>query len=139
MQSAQIFLPMMVVLAIPVFVLLLNGKRKSVDRKNGTARAEAAIDNTAWSAPVILTSNSLANQFQLPVVFYVLGFILFNINAVSTLVLALCWIFALSRWGHAIVHVTTNKIPHRMALFAVSTLALFILFGITAVRVVNFG
>jgi len=66
---------------------------------------------------VLLTSNSLANQFQLPVLFYVLAFILFNINAVSALSLSLAWVFAASRWIHAFVHVTSNNIPLRLSFF----------------------
>lgn len=131
MPSIQIFWPMLAVLAIPIFVLLLNGKRKSADRKAGMQKPESAIDNTAWSLPVVLTSNALANQFQLPVIFYVLGFILFNLNAVTALVLTLCWLFAISRWLHAVVHVTSNAIPFRMGFFLLGALTLLILFGVT--------
>lgn len=124
---------MLVVLAIPLFVLLLNGKRKSVDRKEGIAKPEAAIDNTAWSLPVVLTSNALANQFQLPVIFYALSLILFNINAVSGLVLVLCWVFAITRWAHMLVHVNSNYIPLRMGFFVVGAITLLILFGVTVI------
>ena len=131
MQNIYIFWPVLTVLAIPVFVLFLNAKRKASDRSAGISKPEAAIDNTAWSLPVVLTSNALANQFQLPVVFYVLTFILFNLNAVSMLVLALCWLFAISRWAHAIVHVTSNKISLRLSFFGIGGIILLILFGVT--------
>lgn len=137
MQAVQIFWPMLTVLAIPVFVLLLNGKRKAADRKAGLARPEAAIDNTAWSLPVVLTSNALANQFQLPVIFYVLSFILFNINAVSVLVLVLCWLFAFTRWAHVIVHVNSNAIAFRMVFFLTGAVTLLFLFGVTLIGLAN--
>jgi len=121
----------MATLLIPIFVLLLNAKRKSSDRKAGLRRPEAAIDNTAWSLPVVLTSNALANQFQLPVIFYVLCIILFNINAVTSFALVLCWVFVVSRWIHAIVHVTSNAVPLRLGFFLIGALTLLILFGVT--------
>lgn len=121
----------MVTLAIPFWVLLLNGKRKSADRKRGDVDPRSAINNTAWSLPVVLTSNALANQFQLPVIFYVLCFILVSLDAVSVFVLSLCWLFAISRWAHAVVHVNSNHIPHRKKAFILSTLALLVLFGQT--------
>jgi len=124
---------MLTVLAIPVFVLTLNAKRKAADRKAGLVQPQAAIDNKAWSLPVVLTSNALANQFQLPVVFYVLSFILFNINQVSLLSLVLCWAFALSRWAHVIVHVTTNVILLRKVSFLLGVITLFMLFGVTLI------
>ena len=137
MQSVQIFWPMLAVLAIPVFVLLLNGKRKSADRKEGVVKPEAAINNTAWSLPVVLTSNALANQFQLPVVFYVLSFILFNIGAVSSLVIALCWIFSITRWAHVLVHVSSNNIPLRLSFFLLGAVTLLILFGVTVASMIS--
>ena len=133
MQAVLIFWPVLSVLAIPIFVLTLNAKRKAADRKAGLLQPQAAIDNKAWSLPVVLTSNALANQFQLPVIFYVLSFILFNINQVGLLSLVLCWVFAVSRWAHAIVHVTTNVIPLRKISFLGGVITLFLLFGVTLV------
>ena len=137
MNQTQIFWPILVVLFIPIFVLLLNGKRKTSDRKAGLLRPEAAIDNTAWSLPVVLTSNALANQFQLPVVFYVLSFILFSINAVTTTVVVLCWFFALTRWAHVLIHVTSNKIPLRQGFFILGAITLLIFFGVTLYSLAN--
>ncbi|MGK0376000.1 MAG: hypothetical protein ACJA2E_002488 [Arenicella sp.] len=139
MQSVQIFWPMLVVLVIPFFVLVLNGKRKSVDRKEGISRPEAAIDNTAWSLSVVLTSNALANQFQLPVLFYALCLILFNINAASNLILVLCWVFAITRWAHVAVHVSSNNIPLRMGFFIIGAITLLFLFGVTVVSIANYA
>jgi len=131
MQTHLIFWPMLLTLAIPILILFLNGKRKKVDRETGELDPNSAIDNTAWSLPVVLTSNALANQFQLPVVFYVLCLILVQLQAVNIFVLVLCWLFAVSRCVHAFVHVTTNHIPHRMMSFIVSCMLLLILFGTT--------
>lgn len=138
MPTHLIFWPLLAVLAIPIFVLLLNGKRKSADRKAGTAQAEAAINNTAWSLPVVLTSNALANQFQLPVIFYVLCFVLIQLNGVTLIVLSLCWVFAVTRWLHAIVHVTSNFVPLRMASFLAGALALLILFVLTIITLAQY-
>lgn len=131
MQTHLIFWPMLLTLAIPVWVLLLNGKRKADQRKRGDVDPKAAIDNTAWGLPVVLTSNALANQFQLPVIFYVLCFVLVSLNAVNLLSLTLCWLFAVSRWAHAIVHVTSNYIPFRMASYLLGALILLALFAQT--------
>jgi hypothetical protein len=120
-------------------VLLLNGKRKSADKKEGSVKPEAAINNTAWSLPVVLTSNALANQFQLPVVFYVLSFILFNIGAVSSLVIVLSWIFAVTRWAHVVVHVSSNNVPLRLRFFVLGVITLLMLFGVTVVSLAGLG
>ena len=139
MPTHLIFWPMLAVLAIPIFVLLLNAKRKSADRLAGHVQAEAAINNTAWSLPVVLTSNALANQFQLPIIFYALCFILIHLNGVSQIALILCWLFAVSRWAHAIIHVTSNKVPLRLSTFLIGALVLLMLFAISIVTLAQYN
>ena len=137
MQAHLIFWPVLAVLAIPIFVLILNAKRKSDVRRTGKVDPNAVIDNTAWPLPVVLTSNALANQFQLPVVFYVLCFILFSIDSVSVVPVCLAGFFVVSRWAHAIVHVSTNAIPLRLVSFLLSSLTLFTLFIVTVFAMVR--
>lgn len=118
MAKHLIYWPVLAQLAIPIIVLLLNAKRKSADRAAGIADiGKSAMDNTAWSKPVVLTSNNLANQTQLPVLFYVICLLFAGIDAVSVLVLGLAWAFVISRYVHAYVHVTSNYIPARLGSF----------------------
>ena len=128
---------MLAVVFVPMAVLILNAKRKANERKTGTIHPDAPIDNRAWPLPVLLTSNALSNQFQLPVLFYVLCFILFNIGAVSLLSLILAWSFALSRWVHAYVHVTSNNIPLRLSFFGIGAIALLALFVVTIIQLIS--
>ena len=127
-----VYLAMLVQVAIPISVLLLNAKRKSDQTKTGEISEEAPIDNRAWSLPVLLTSNSLANQFQLPVLFYVLCLMLIQVGHVNQFVVGLCWWFVVTRWVHAYVHVTSNHIPHRLGAFLAGALSLLILFVYTS-------
>ena len=132
MAKHLIYWPVLAQLLIPVLVLLLNGKRKSADVKSGQFdREKAAMDNEAWSKPVVLTSKNLANQFQLPVIFYVLCLILASIDAVAMVTLAVAWVFVATRYVHAYVHVSTNYVPFGMRVFLLGSLTLFVFFGLT--------
>lgn len=132
MSSYLIYWPVLALVLIPLVVILLNGKRKSADVKSGEFdREKAAMDNEAWGKLTILTSKSLANQFQFPVVFYVLCLVLASLDAVSTAVLFVAWLFVIARYIHAYVHVTTNYVPIRFRAFIVSMLLLIVLFGLT--------
>ena len=94
MSQHLIYWPLLAQIALPMIVLLLNAKRKADDRKAGNIDVKkSAMDNTAWSKPVVLTSNNLANQAQLPVLFYAICLVLAAINAVGTLTLSLAWVF----------------------------------------------
>ena len=128
MNPTTIFWPMLAQLAIPFWVLILNALRKLRDRRSGAVGSDAPINNKDWSLPVVLTSNSLENQFQFPVVFYALCLMLVNLNSVTPIILMLSWLFVLTRWWHAYVHVTSNAIPLRMISFAISMLSVLLLF-----------
>ncbi len=127
-----LYMAILAQLAIPIMVLLLNAKRKSAERRAGNVDPESVINNTAWALPVVLTSNSLANQFQLPIIFYVLSLTLLQLGQVDWVVLGLAWWFVTLRWIHAYVHVTSNYIPMRFGSFLASSLGLLALFVYTA-------
>lgn len=69
MTEKLIYWPILAQIAISFWVMALNGLRKNSDRRSGKLNPDAAINNKAWSLPVVLTSNSLENQFQFPIVF----------------------------------------------------------------------
>ena len=133
MPSHLIFWPVLAQLLIPILVLLLNGKRKADDVKAGKHDpGKSAMNNKAWSDPVVLTSNNLANQFQLPVIFYVLCLVLFQLDAVTAANLSVAVLFVVTRYVHAYIHVTSNYVPVRMRVFMIGALLLLVLFGMTA-------
>ncbi|GAA5315773.1 MAG: MAPEG family protein [Candidatus Pelagadaptatus aseana] len=130
MSSHQIFWPMLLQIILPNIVLLVMAKRKGADRKAGTVDLKkSALDNTAWSEGVVLTSNNLANQFQMPVLFYALCLMAYSLNLVSDLLIYVAWFFVVTRYAHAYVHVGSNYIPHRFPLFLVGVVALWVMIG----------
>lgn len=132
MSNHLIYWPILVQIAIPIAVLILNAKRKAADRAAGAVDLQAAaMDNTAWSKGVALTSNNLANQTQLPVLFYVLCLVLANINAVNLLLLSLAWLFVASRLVHAYAHVNNNNVPVRFRAFLFGAITLLLMFMLT--------
>ena len=50
--------------------------------------------------------------------FHVVCLALFLTNGISYLTLLLAWLFILTRYAHALVHLTSNRVPHRSNLFA---------------------
>ncbi len=132
MAKHLIYWPVLALILIPILVLLLNGKRKNdAVKTGGFDRERAAMDNEAWSKPVVLTSKNLANQFQLPVIFYVLCLVLAGLDAVDELTLAVAWLFVASRYAHAYVHVSTNYVPNRLRAFLLGAVFLLVLLGLT--------
>lgn len=138
MANHLIYWPVLAQLFIPLLVLFLNGKRKNDDVRTGSFdRHKAAMDNEAWSKSVVLTSKNLANQFQFPVIFYVLCLVLAGLDAVGPATLAVAWLFVASRCVHACVHVTSNYVPMRMRAFIAGVILLLALLVMTAIALLG--
>lgn len=112
-----------------VFLLLIklgHEKTKAVKAKQ-VDRQKAALDNSAWPESVVKISNSLANQFQLPVIFYALSLVVYVKNPHSVVAFVLLCLFVVSRYIHAYIHTTTNYVPHRFRVFTFGALMLLAL------------
>lgn len=72
-------------------------------------------------------SRHLVNLFEAPVLFYVVVIIAFVTGFHGLLPLALAWAYVILRYGHSIVHLTSNNVLLRFQLFALSWLVLAIL------------
>ena len=133
MKQELILWPFLLQVLLPILVLLVMAKRKSADKKSGAFDPiRSALDNKAWSEGVVKTSNNLANQFQVPVLFYALCLMAFSIEAVGPVFLSLAWAFVVTRYMHAYVHITTNVVPRRLMLFSVGVLILIAMIVILA-------
>lgn len=121
MDSHYIFFPMLaqIALTLGMYVLLALRKAQALRAKTLNIK-EAALDNKAWPDAVVKVSNNIANQFETPVLFYALCLILFTINGVTLLSIALAWIFIALRYMHARIHIGTNHVPKRMRVFVIS-------------------
>jgi len=133
MNSNLIFLPVLTQLSITIAGFMLLGVRKAKAIKTGNVdQTKTALDNDAWPDYVLMVSNNIRNQFQVPVLFYVLCFVFYSINAVTTTVLYLAWAFVISRIIHAYIHMSTNYVPARFRVFIVGFLIMVIMFIMAA-------
>ncbi len=138
MQPHSIFWPVIaqVVLSLGLYLRLgyLRGKavkQRKVDRK------VSALDKSVWPAEVLKTSNSVINQFEAPVIFYALCFMLWALGAVDAVGLGIAWTYVGLRFGHAVVHVSSNHVPTRLRLFLLSMAALMGLLGCVVVQLMK--
>ena len=75
---------------------------------------------------VDLSRQTLKNQFESPILFYVLVCMLFVNDNLTNLDLVLAWIYAISRYLHAYVRLSRNYIPHRALLFTLGLVILLV-------------
>lgn len=118
MNSHLILWPVVAQISLTLSMLIILGTRKTTAVKAGEVdRKQAALNNQVWPDEVVKVSNNIANQFELPVLFYVLCLVLYSINSVGVAAIVLAWLFTASRFAHAYVHIGSNYVPMRFRLF----------------------
>jgi hypothetical protein len=113
--------------AVLVFILYaLLGWRRHILVKAGRIRISQFRENHAAEEPAesLVVRNSIANQFELPLLFYACCIALYVTQADNLAAVILAWIFVATRYAHAFVHVTSNNLRYRSPLFALGFLVL---------------
>jgi hypothetical protein len=133
MNSNYIIWPVLAQVFLTLMLFIILGVRKTKAVKAGEVnRQQAALSNRVWPEDVIKVSNSIANQFEVPVLFYVLCLVLHSINAAGVVSIVLAWLFVLSRFAHAYVHLGSNYVPVRFRLFLVGCLVMIAMLMLVA-------
>jgi len=120
MTNDIILLPALaqILLTIVVYGALAVAKAKAVhggfvdlDRR--------ALHEDAWPDSVRKINNNIRNQFEVPVLFYVLTIVLWQLNETGVVAQSLAWLFVISRFVHAYIHTGSNYVPARRRVFMV--------------------
>lgn len=74
-----------------------------------------------------ILSRHVVNLHEAPVLFYAISLIAYVTETLSTLILALAWIYVALRYAHSYVHLTSNIVLYRFRLFAASHVLLAVL------------
>ena len=110
--------------------------RTSTLRRGETRLADISLREPNWPRRATQFGYAFANQFELPVLFYVLTILVIITRHADLLFVLLAWIFVLMRVLQAVVHVTNNNVRMRGAYYGVGALILFIMWIIYILRII---
>jgi hypothetical protein len=82
-------------------------------------------------------ANAYSNQFELPVLFYVLTILEWVTRHAGYVFVILAWIFVICRVLQAYVHITSNVVRLRSLFFSIGALALMIMWALYIVEVLT--
>lgn len=120
MNRNLIFLPVLVQVLLTLLIYVRLIKVKIGAMKAGKVDvARRALHEDAWPESVLQINNNIRNQFEVPVLFYVMSFALWALHAVHWPALAAATLFVLSRIVHAYFHLGSNFLPNRRRAFTV--------------------
>ncbi|MDQ0559634.1 hypothetical protein QO004_001412 [Rhizobium mesoamericanum] len=118
MTGYEIFWPIIAHVALVYFLYVLLAYRRRNLILAGKVRRSNYQENRDEPPEGLFVKNCLANQFELPVIFYACCVLLYITEADNLAVVVLAWLFVALRYLHALVHVTSNNLRWRSPLFA---------------------
>jgi hypothetical protein len=124
MNQTAIFWPMLAHVLLVYIVYGVMGRRRYGAVRSGEAKAGQFRTRATEPASSVTVANNLSNQFELPVLFHVLCLALYATSGVNYLTLALMWIFIATRYVHAWIHLTSNRLVLRSRAFFVGAVVL---------------
>lgn len=136
MTSNLILLPALAQILLTIAVYGALGVAKARAVKDGLVdERRRALHDDAWPDNVMKINNNIRNQFEVPVLFYVLTMMLWQLNQTGVLVQTLAWLFVVSRFVHAYIHTGSNYVPARRGVFMFGCLVVLAM-TVVAIRAV---
>lgn len=136
--STAIFWPVIAQVALIHAIYFLMLRRRYTAVRAGTAKASDFWIPAIEPEPSATVARSLINQFELPVLFFLVCTLLYVTAGVNHAVVAIAWLFVLSRFAHAYIHVTSNRLRIRQRLFVIGFVLNFVLWVLFAVHIAGF-
>jgi hypothetical protein len=138
MTVQMILLPLFVEVILTFVLLFTMAPLRTRDFVSGAVRPEdIALREQKWPKRTTQVANAFSNQFELPVLFYVLTILEYVTHLAGIIFVVLAWIFVIFRILQAYVHVTSNIVRLRGAFFAIGAVVLAIMWVIYIVQVLS--
>ena len=97
---------------------------------------DIAVDRDAYPLKARLLSNNFDNQFQLPMLFYIAVLLALWSGGTNWLEVACAWAFVALRYAHTAIHVTTNNVERRFAVYTTGLAVLAVLWLLLLLRLI---
>jgi hypothetical protein len=137
---ASVLLPVFVLVALTFVLLVRTGRaRFAAVRAKEVKVRDVALGQRAWPAAVQQVANTYQNQFELPVLFYVLVALALATRQADLVFVVMSWIFVATRLVHAWIYATSNIVKRRFQTFLAGAIVLMLMWIIFAARILLAG
>jgi|SRR6478736_6086293 hypothetical protein len=129
--------PVLAQILLTFVMLLATGRARFAALRDKRVRmTDIAVASDAWPDDVRKFSNNYANQYETPVLFYVLVGIAIYIRANDILMVVLAWSFVATRVVHAFIHTGANDVSNRFRIFLAGATILMVMWVLIVIRLV---
>lgn len=134
MSVQMVLLPVFVSVGLTFFLLLwMATARTRALRGRETRLKDIALGQPNWPERVTQIGNCFKNQFEVPLLFYILIALALPLRRADLFIVLMSWVFVVTRFAHAGIFVTSNNVQQRgLAWFAgvLVLLAMWIYFAL---------
>ncbi|MBR0847349.1 MAPEG family protein [Bradyrhizobium diazoefficiens] len=136
MSVQMVLLPVFVQIGL-TFALLIG---MALARRQALVSGETKIRDIAlrepnWPTRATQIANCFSNQFELPVLFYVLIALALPLRHADLFIVLMSWVFVVTRFAHAGVFVTSNDLGQRSSVWLASVLVLLAMWIYFALKI----
>ena len=126
MSVQMVLLPVFVLVGL-TFALLLGMATMRTRALTGgeTKMKDVALGEQNWPTRAAQIGNCFSNQFEIPLLFYVLIALALPLHRADLVIVLLSWVFVVTRFVHAGIFVTSNDLRQRGPTWFAGVLVLF--------------
>jgi hypothetical protein len=136
MSIQFILLPLFVEVSLTLVLMYLMGWRRAWAFRNNEVRvADISLREPNWPPRALQAAYAFSNQFELPVLFYVLTILAMFTKHADLLFVLLAWVFVTLRILQAWVYVTSNNVRYRGMYYFAGSVVLTIMWVIFMLRI----
>jgi hypothetical protein len=138
MMYQAILIPVFVQVALTFGLLIWMGALRGGDVRGGKVDLnKVGLREPLWPARTTQVAHAFSNQFEVPMLFFVLVAFLMIMRHADVIFVVLAWLFVFTRLIHAAIFVTSNKVAQRGQAFGVGAVVLLIMWGLFAVEILT--
>ncbi|MBN9040343.1 MAG: hypothetical protein BGP05_19405 [Rhizobiales bacterium 62-47] len=135
MTAPMVLLPVFVLVGLTFFLLFMTASARTRSLTSGEVKFKDIALGKNWPDRAAQIGNSFNNQFQLPVLFYVLVAIALPLRHADLVFVLLSWVFVVTRFAHAGVFITSNNVKRRFYAWFAGVLVLLAMWLYFAIRI----
>ena len=136
MSVQMVLLPLFVQIFLTFALLMGMAMSRGQALKSGETKfKDIALRQPNWPARAAQLGNCYANQFEVPVLFYVLIALALPLRHADLIIVMLSWVFVVTRFVHAVIFVTSNDVRTRSLAWFAGVIVVFVMWLYFALKI----
>jgi hypothetical protein len=136
MSVPMVLLPVFVLVGLAFSLLMwMAVARRNAIVKEGTKIRDIALGQPNWPVRATQIGNCFKNQFEMPILFYILIALALPLRHADLVIVCLSWAFVVTRFVHAGIFVTSNDLNYRSLAWFAGVILVFAMWVYFAVKI----